>query len=225
MSIFKLFSGPSPEKLEQKGDVLFEGRQWGQAKQAYDHALHKFDKQQPGQHTIDKNRIEGKNLRTRNELAREHHQNAESYLEGGHIEDALELMSLAMEIAADEEFVQKLKRQYHDIERKTDQEISEVFSDEEKEQEETDEYFYALCGTLPEEVQDAYMSYGENFKAGYLALNRGDFEAASTSAGRKRDRYTAGYRPPTTPTASTRFVMRLTATIEGSTTAIPRPRT
>ncbi len=41
-----------------------------------------------------------------------------------------------------------------------------------------DEYFNALCGTLPEELQQAYPGYGENFKIGYLALNHGDFEGA-----------------------------------------------
>ena len=29
MSIFKLFSGPSPEKLEQKGDALYEAKTQG----------------------------------------------------------------------------------------------------------------------------------------------------------------------------------------------------
>ena len=43
-----------------------------------------------------------------------------------------------------------------------------------------DEQFYALCGTLPPEIQDTYLSYGEDFRAGYLALNTGDFEAAAT---------------------------------------------
>jgi tetratricopeptide (TPR) repeat protein len=42
-----------------------------------------------------------------------------------------------------------------------------------------DEYFTALCGTLPADVQKAYRSYGDNFKNGYLALNRGDFMSAA----------------------------------------------
>jgi tetratricopeptide (TPR) repeat protein len=47
-----------------------------------------------------------------------------------------------------------------------------------------DEYFTALCGTLPADVQKAYRSYGDNFKKGYLALNQGDFELAVDSLGR-----------------------------------------
>ena len=181
MSIFKLFSGPSPEKLEQKGDAQFESKLWGQAKQAYDHALHKLEKAQPGEHTSDKNRLMGKILRTRNELAQEHRQNAESYLVGDHFEDAIELLSLAIEIVADEKLEQELTDQLRSIEVKQNQETREEFSDEVEEQEDSDEYFYALTGTLPEEVQDAYLSYGENFKAGYLALNRGDFQTAASN--------------------------------------------
>jgi tetratricopeptide (TPR) repeat protein len=41
-----------------------------------------------------------------------------------------------------------------------------------------DEYFVALCSTLPEDVQEAYERYGENFKTGYIALNRGEFHTA-----------------------------------------------
>jgi predicted Zn-dependent protease len=45
--------------------------------------------------------------------------------------------------------------------------------------EEEDEYFAALVGTLPDEVQEAYLGYGEAFKNGYLALNQGDFQGAA----------------------------------------------
>lgn len=42
-----------------------------------------------------------------------------------------------------------------------------------------DETFTALLGALPEAVQSAYSSYGPSFQAGYLALNRGEFEFAA----------------------------------------------
>jgi thioredoxin-like negative regulator of GroEL len=42
-----------------------------------------------------------------------------------------------------------------------------------------EEYFIALCGTLPKEVQEAYLSYGEPFRSGYLALNQGEFGNAA----------------------------------------------
>lgn len=67
------------------------------------------------------------------------------------------------------------------------------FNEEEEEtvepvfNEEGDEYFKSLCGTLPEEVQKAYLGYNESFRAGYLALNRGDFKIAA-------DHLSAGYQ-------------------------------
>jgi len=114
MSILKLFSGPSPEKLEQKGDALFEAKLWGQAKQAYDRAFHKLEKQSV-QDTNDKKRIAGKVLQAREALAREHQQNAENLLEGGHFDEARDLLSLALEISADAQFKEELGDQLHGI--------------------------------------------------------------------------------------------------------------
>ena len=54
------------------------------------------------------------------------------------------------------------------------QQVEEPLSDKEE-----DEYYTALVGTLPDEVQDAYLGYGNSFKTGYLALNQGDFERAA----------------------------------------------
>ena len=110
MSLLKLFSGPSPEKLEQKGDALFEAKLWGQAKQAYDRALQKLESQ-TGQDTNEKKRISIKIQQVREALAREHRQTAENYLEGGHVDEARKLLVLAMEISADERFKQELKDQ------------------------------------------------------------------------------------------------------------------
>jgi tetratricopeptide (TPR) repeat protein len=52
-----------------------------------------------------------------------------------------------------------------------------------------DDYFLALCGTLPEEVRDAYLAYGEDFKSGYILLNRGDFQAAAESLSRAMEQH------------------------------------
>jgi hypothetical protein len=65
-----------------------------------------------------------------------------------------------------------------------------------------DEYFAALCGTLPADVQKAYRRYGDNFKTGYLALNQGDFVVAA------RQLYPAGachslFKPAKAPGSST----------------------
>ena len=42
-----------------------------------------------------------------------------------------------------------------------------------------DEYYSALIGTLPEEIQDSYRNYPPAFKIGYIALNQGKFERAA----------------------------------------------
>ena len=44
MSLLKLFTGPPPEKLEEKGDALFAAGHWGQAKLAYEGSLDKRQK-------------------------------------------------------------------------------------------------------------------------------------------------------------------------------------
>ena len=43
---------------------------------------------------------------------------------------------------------------------------------------EIEETFFALCNTLTEDEQEAYHSYGDDFKAGYVALNEGEFSFA-----------------------------------------------
>ena len=56
MSLLKLFSGPSPEKLEEKGDALFAAGQWGRAKLAYEGSLDKRQKRS-GQDTDAQHRL------------------------------------------------------------------------------------------------------------------------------------------------------------------------
>lgn len=41
-----------------------------------------------------------------------------------------------------------------------------------------EEYFEALCNALEEHEKADYLSYPDNFKAGFIALNRGDFDTA-----------------------------------------------
>jgi tetratricopeptide (TPR) repeat protein len=192
MSLLNLFSGSSPEKLEQKGDALFDAKLWGQAKQAYDRAFHKLERRD-GQNAVDKERISHKIRQTREALAREHQQAAVNYLEGGHVDEARNMLDLAMEITADDQFKQELKDQLHGIELRQNHEINKkvpnIINDQEEIDDTTeeitdDDYFHALCGTLPQEVQDAYLEYDEDFKTGYIALNRGDFQTAALSLSR-----------------------------------------
>ncbi|MEE8541702.1 MAG: tetratricopeptide repeat protein [Desulfobacterales bacterium] len=192
MSILKLFSGPSAEKLEQKGDALFEAGLWGQARLAYDRAIHKLENQ-TGDTGNDQERIAGKFLRSGEALAREHGQNAESFIAGGHLDEAKELLALALEITADAGFKKELEDRLHQLALQQGPEAREELpefpyapeeADHNTEETSEDDYFFALCGPLPEEVRDVYFEYGEDFRSGYIALNRGDFQTAAEDLSR-----------------------------------------
>ena len=192
MSLLKLFSGPSPEKLEKKGDALFAAGHWGQAKLAYEGALDKRQKRS-GQDIDARHRLAEKIRETVNALAREHRQTAQNLIEGGHYDEARALLTLAMEVTADRQLKAELDAQLHALtsprNHPNDREpmVSTVRSEDSDpllDEASEDDYFQALCGTLPQEVRDAYLAYSEDFKSGYIALNRGDFQAAAESLSR-----------------------------------------
>ena len=114
MSFLKLFSGPTPDKLEQKGDALFAAEKWGDAKQAHDHAFQKLEKQ-ADRDTADINRILEKIRNTREALAHQHRMTAENYLEGGHVQEAREYLQLAIEISEDARFQKTVQDQIHTL--------------------------------------------------------------------------------------------------------------
>jgi tetratricopeptide (TPR) repeat protein len=189
MSLLKLFSGPSAEKLEEKGDTLFAAGHWGQAKLAYEGSLDKRQKRS-GKDIDAQHRLAEKIRGAADALAREHRRTAQDLIEGGYDDEARALLTLAAEVAADPQFKAELTAQLHAPTSPRNHPIgrepmvstigfedSEPLPDEASE----DDYFLALCGTLPEEVRNAYLTYGEGFKSGYIALNRGDFEAAAES--------------------------------------------
>ena len=110
MSLMKLFSGPTPEKLETKGDTLFASGQWGQAKQAYERALHKLEKtaeSEPRQHR----QLQDKIQQTCEALARGHQEDAMNYLDGGYTDEARAALTLALEISGDATFRDELTEQ------------------------------------------------------------------------------------------------------------------
>ena len=194
MSLLKLFSGPSPEKLEQKGDALFEAGLWGRAKLEYERALHKLEKE-TGQENDRQHQLSAKIRKAREALARKHRQTAVDLIDGGYFDDARDMLALAMEVTADEPFRQELEQELKALEaqqkQKPDAASPDPFyglaSDDEEEPppaSSEDEYFFALLSTLPDEVEDAYLEYGEDFKIGYIALNNGDFQTAATALSR-----------------------------------------
>jgi tetratricopeptide (TPR) repeat protein len=191
MSLMKLFSGPTPEKLEMKGDAHLAASQWGQAKQAYERALHKLKKNAASdtrRHQLLQNKIQ----QACEALARGHQEDAINYLDGGYTDEARAALTLALEISSDQAFRDELTAQLaalsarpdaddRSLERMPDHIASldddGTASDPAASQA---EYFQALCHTLPEAVGKAYQGYGDDFIDGYIALNNGDFDTAVT---------------------------------------------
>ena len=198
MSFLKIFSGKSPEAHEQKGDEMVADDFWGKAKVEYERALEKLEKTAPTNENL-KSRLQEKIKRTKAALAYRHKLNADDMLEAGFYHDARELYTLAMELTEDDklktDLTQKLEQLDFQMSKKAEETIVDYEVDEEPAEEElpivpneqSDEYFTALCGTLPEDVRKAYRSYGDNFKKGYLALNQGDFVVAADFLSRALD--------------------------------------
>jgi tetratricopeptide (TPR) repeat protein len=190
MSFLKLFSVKTPEAHEQKGDELFADDLWGKAKVEYERALEKLEKTVPQNDNL-KFRLQEKIQRTKASLAHSHKHNADDMLEAGFYHDARELYTLALELTEDAELKTDLAEKLDQLDFHMSKKVEETLVDYDADEKQTregqpvepggqgDEYFTALCGTLPADVQKAYRSYGDNFKKGYLALNQGDFELAA----------------------------------------------
>jgi len=190
MSFLKIFSGKTPEAQEQKGDELFAADLWGKAKVEYERALDKLDKTAPTNDNL-KSRLQKKIHRAEASLAHSHKSIADDMLEAGFYDDARELYVLALELTEDAQLKTYLANKLEQLDFQMSKNIEETLVDYDDDWGESaepqplesggqnDEYFTALCGALPADVQKAYRSYGDNFKKGYLALNQGDFVPAA----------------------------------------------
>lgn len=188
MGLFSIFSGKTYEELEQKADDLFNDNAFGEAKIQYEKSLNKLEKKLPGE-TVHKARLEKKINESREALAVQHKQNGENLVESGCYEDAGELFHLALELTQKKELTAEIKKRLQEIQdhesrsemsESIDQDLYQEASEDEEEYEQMEEYFAALCGALPEEELEAYMSYSDAFRIGFIALNQGDFELAVT---------------------------------------------
>jgi len=183
MGLLKIFSGQSPEKIEEKGDAFFNNRSWGMAKIEYEKAWTKLEKMSPG-NDESKARLQEKLGQAKEALAFEHKQSGEDLMELGDYDDACEIFQLAIELTQDQELISAIKDRMLEMERLTQGSMQPdlpdpQLGDEIVPDEPGDEYFEVLCGVLPKDVQAAYLSYGESFKSGYLALNRAEFDLAA----------------------------------------------
>ena len=190
MSLFSIFAGKKPKAYEQKGDAYAEQGLWGNAKMEYERALNRLAKEESPDSETGK-RLSAKMAGVRENLAVEHRENARNLAAGGYEEEARDLYNLALELTLDTNLQAALQADIAALKKSVssapeldglgwgqdgyaggeDGDAADVTDDQ-------SETFLALCGTLPEEVQVAYLGYGGNFKTGYLALNTGEFETA-----------------------------------------------
>ena len=191
MGLLNIFSGKNPEDYELKGDKAIKDGAYGKAIVEYEHALERLEKTAPWDDGFRQN-LQEKIQSCRESLALEHKKTAEDMLEAGYDEDARQYIQLSLELTEDPDIIDDLKAHQRNIESRALADIQidepeveiadpeETRDDEAVDEESDDEYFTALIGTLPEEVQNAYLDYGDAFKKGYAALNLGDFESAAT---------------------------------------------
>lgn len=187
MGLLKILLGQNPEKHEQKGDTFFNNTAWGMAKIEYEKALSKIEKTSPG-YAESNARLQDKRRQAKEALALEHRQTGENLMEQGYYDDARDLFQLAIELTQDPQLISVIENRVLEMERLSSQDIQTdipepQINDKGDFHEQEDDYFVALCNTLPEEVQPFYLSYGESFKSGYLALNRGEFDLAADYLG------------------------------------------
>jgi tetratricopeptide (TPR) repeat protein len=188
MNFFQFFKGKTSLQHEQKGDQCVANEIWGKAKLEYDVALEKLG----GESHRSPERVERLKKKInicKDELARQHCQSADDLIEAGYTEEAREYYLLGLELTKSKRFRSILKNRLDHLERIVDREMAasvlqsipeptEMFMRQDVPLDD-DTYFEALCHTLPPEIRRRYKRYGEPFKSGYIALNRGDFISAA----------------------------------------------
>jgi tetratricopeptide (TPR) repeat protein len=186
MGLFKRFFSQDPEKTEQKGDAFLKASDWGRAKLEFEKALDALEK--TSSDDASETRLRDKLVQAKGALAHEHRQVGEDLMEAGYYDEARGFLQLALDLTRDPALISAVEKLMHEIARLTAGDIqmavprsdlTPLADDETYTGDQDDETFMALCSALPEEVQEAYRSYGGSFKTGYLALNRGDFDLAA----------------------------------------------
>ena len=190
MGLLDIFKGKDPVKQEERGDLLFESGAYGQARLEYVAAMEKRRRDTSNDARIPV--LDNKIFKCREALASLHRKRADDLTEAGYYDEAREYYTLALELTQDPELTGMLERGLQTVESRqikaTFDERQDAYNPEpeiteqtvcESEFESEDEYAEALFNTMPDELCEIYMSYGENFKRGYVALHQGRFETAS----------------------------------------------
>ncbi len=186
MGFFKIFLGKSPEEIEVRGDELFQIGEFGAAKLEYEKALDRLEKKSEGNQGHIR-RVRERWIRSKEALAGQNKETAENLIESGLLEEAEELLQLALTLTKEEGLIAEIEKVSGEIRHHFSEGAKKdlrQFPRDDQEEDQPDvptgeeEYFIALCGVLSEEEQSAYYGYGEAFRTGYVALNQGDFELA-----------------------------------------------
>jgi tetratricopeptide (TPR) repeat protein len=186
MGLLKFFSGKDPEEHEKEGDAYFDIEEYGSAKLEYENALHKLEKKRPDD-TGYANRLQVKIVRSRESLALAHMENGEELMNMELYDDAEDIFLLALELTENRALKDALEDLVAEIKKRKREEMPEeapvVTGGEGAAKKpayhhEGDEYFTALVSTLPDDIRQAYLGYGDTFKEGYVTLNQGDYERA-----------------------------------------------
>lgn len=196
MNFFQFLKGKTPKLHEQTGDRHVAAGSWGKAKLEYDSAIEKLEREpDPSKGQLE--RLTEKNRNCKEQLARQHCQSGDDLHEAGYVEEAREYYLIGLELTNDEHFRFVLENRLDNTDRLTESEINTPASQDqlkpgeviEHEDTKVDDhtYFTALCNTLPLEIRRIYKSYGEPFRSGYIALNRGDFVSAVKELARAQE--------------------------------------
>ena len=175
MGLLNLFKGKSYREIEAGGDSHAQSGAWGRAKIEYEKALDKLGRAS-SENPQDVKRLEEKILNSKEKLALDHKKTAEEMLEAEYYEDALQYLNLALELTSNTQLMDELETRSQElkktINRGIQQEFAEfrVFDDETEDENDDaeatppaekevapdhdDDYFRALIGSLPDEVQD-----------------------------------------------------------------------
>ncbi len=189
MGFLKIFAGKGPEEHEIKGDSLLRSGAYGDAKLEYEAGLQKLEKKDPHNSDLER-RLKEKISESKEALSLFHKQRGEEILESQYYEDAEDIFCLALELTENPELEIELKellretRKHFDREEAIDSQEIQIEDRDRVEKDDAvpdDEYFAALCGSFSDkEREKAYYGYGDAFREGYLALNKGDFISAAT---------------------------------------------
>ena len=183
MGLLRFFSPKSFDVFEEKGDRLVRSNDLGLAKLQYETALSRLEGSSLPGVIEHRDRIEMKIKDARESLALQHKVSAEELVAAGCFEEAGELLELARELTSDPQLGRDIDALADEVVSGSSAVIDSASSVEITESEvfdlgDEDAYFLVLCSTLPDDVQEAYTDLGEDFQSGYVALNKGAFEAA-----------------------------------------------